>query len=339
MEIKSSLRKIRFFVLSVVSLVLILAAVTLTILNTYKPTYKVTINGQFVGYFLNQQQFDEKYNVLVNEKAQIDENVKVYLETNPLFEKTYVKETLLDEENLYTNLRAQLKTEHTVYAVLVNEEKKMTFNSKDDATNYSEKLKSSATNVATAIKEEKVEEIDELTSVEVANAIVKDVVAKTKPVVVAEPPKPAVVNRKTNSVNRGTSNITATAKSNNAYGIWPTSSRYVSCGFGGYYGHTGMDIAGRRGDPNKAFKSGKVVFAGWDSSGYGYLVKLDHGNGIQSWYAHNCKLLVSVGQYVDQGQSIGLQGSTGNSTGNHLHFEIRLNGRAVNPYGYIAAYK
>lgn len=326
------LRKIRGLILTVISLVLIFSAVLLTILNTYKPTYKVTINGQFVGYFLDQQHFDDKFNVLVNEKAQIDENVKVYLSANPIFEKTFVKFSLLEEENLYTNLRAQLKTEYTVYAVLVNDDKKMTFNSKDDAEKYTSELNRNATNVKASVKEEKVEEIDQLTSVEMANAIVKDIVAKTKPVEVV---KTVTTTAKTTKTNNTTVSRGNTSARGGAYGIWPTSSRYVSCHFGGYYGHTGTDIAGRYGDANRAYKSGKVVFAGWNSGGYGYLVKIDHGNGIQSWYAHNSRILVSAGQYVSQGQTIALQGSTGNSTGTHLHFEIRINGRAVNAYNYI----
>ncbi len=337
MNTKKIFGKIRNIIFTVISLVLIFSAVMLTILNTYKPTYKVTINNQVVGYFLNQQQFDEKFNVLVNEKKEVNEDVKVYLSANPVFEKAYVKYSLIEEENLYTNLRAQLKTEYTVYAVFVNDDKKMTFDTKDNADKYSAEVAKSATNVKTSVKSEVVEEMTELTSVDMANAIVKDIVAKTKPVVV---PKPVVVAKpktytKTTVAKPTYVSRNSTATSANAYGIWPTATRYVSCHFGGYYGHTGTDIAGKYGDPNYAYKSGKVIFAGWNSGGYGYLVKIDHGNGIQSWYAHNSRLLVSAGQYVSQGQMIALQGSTGNSTGTHLHFEIRINGRAVNAYNYI----
>ena len=336
MDTKQIFSKITKVMATVISLGLIFSAVMLTILNTYKPTNKVTINGQFVGYFIDEQQFDEKYNILLNEKKEINKDVKVYLSANPVFEKTYVKDSVIEEENIYTNLRAQLKTEYTVYAVYVNNKKQMTFDTKDNANLYAKKVKDSATKVETKVKSKIVEEMEELTTTTMANAIVKDIVAKTKPVVVPKPvvKKPVVKKPYTSYNTTVTSSRGNTATSANAYGIWPTTSRYVSCPFGGYYGHTGTDIAGRYGDPNRAYKSGKVIFAGW-ANGYGYLVKIDHGNGIQSYYAHNSKLLVRAGQYVSQGTTVGLQGSTGNSSGTHLHFEIRLNGRAVNAYNYI----
>ena len=96
----------------------------------------------------------------------------------------------------------------------------------------------------------------------------------------------------------------------------------------------GIDIAATRGTPILATASGKVSFAGW-SSGYGYLVKIDHGSGVETYYGHCSKLYVSAGDTVEAGEQIAAVGSTGNSTGNHLHFEIRLNGKQVNPQKYV----
>ena len=98
--------------------------------------------------------------------------------------------------------------------------------------------------------------------------------------------------------------------------------------------HTGIDIGGSTGNPYYAAASGKVVAAGWDG-GYGNMILIDHGNGIMTRYGHSSKLLVSVGQQVNQGQNIGLVGSTGNSTGPHLHFEVIINGSTVNPLSYL----
>ena len=98
--------------------------------------------------------------------------------------------------------------------------------------------------------------------------------------------------------------------------------------------HKGIDIAATRGTPILATASGKVTFAGW-SSGYGYLVKIDHGNGVETYYGHCSKLYVSAGDTVEAGEEIAAVGSTGNSTGNHLHFEIRLNGNQVNPESFV----
>ena len=98
--------------------------------------------------------------------------------------------------------------------------------------------------------------------------------------------------------------------------------------------HTGTDFAIALGTPAYAAASGTVTFAGWKGS-YGYLVIIDHGNGYQTYYAHCSALYVSAGQTVKQGQNISAVGSTGNSTGPHLHFEIRYNGNTLNPQNYV----
>ncbi|UZQ48897.1 peptidoglycan DD-metalloendopeptidase family protein [Clostridium kluyveri] len=99
--------------------------------------------------------------------------------------------------------------------------------------------------------------------------------------------------------------------------------------------HAGIDIAAPTGTDVFASMDGKVTFSGWDDGGYGNLVIIDHGNGLQSYYAHNSKLLVEKGEYVNKGTQIADVGNTGNSTGPHSHFEIRKNGSPVNPYTYI----
>ena len=98
--------------------------------------------------------------------------------------------------------------------------------------------------------------------------------------------------------------------------------------------HKGIDIANRRGTAICAADGGTVTYAGW-MSGYGYLVQINHGNGFVTYYGHNSSLLVSVGQHVYKGQQIARMGSTGNSTGNHCHFEVRYNGVARNPLNYL----
>jgi hypothetical protein len=84
----------------------------------------------------------------------------------------------------------------------------------------------------------------------------------------------------------------------------------------------------------KAAKAGRVIWSGWKGS-YGNLVVIDHGNGVATAYGHNSQLNVSVGQEVSQGQIIAKVGSTGNSSGPHCHFEVRINGRVVNPLSYV----
>lgn len=103
---------------------------------------------------------------------------------------------------------------------------------------------------------------------------------------------------------------------------------------GEYKLHKGIDYAGKYGDPIKASKSGVVEHSGW-ISGYGNTIILGHSNGVQTLYPHAQTLNVSVGDTVTQGDVIATVGSTGNSTGPHLHFEIRINGEAVDPLNYI----
>lgn len=100
----------------------------------------------------------------------------------------------------------------------------------------------------------------------------------------------------------------------------------------GYEFHTGVDIANSKGTPIKAAADGVVIEAGWNSGGYGNLVMIDHGNGYVSLYGHNSKIAVKVGQRVERGQVISYMGSTGRSTGNHCHFEIRYHGKPIDPY-------
>lgn len=101
--------------------------------------------------------------------------------------------------------------------------------------------------------------------------------------------------------------------------IWPVSG-YISTYFSSW--HNGVDIVNGMGTPVRAAQAGKVVYSGWDNSGYGYMVRIDHGNGLQTLYGHSSKLIAKVGDYVDQGQVIMLLGSTGRSTGPHVHFSV-----------------
>ncbi len=114
--------------------------------------------------------------------------------------------------------------------------------------------------------------------------------------------------------------------------VWPAYGRLTQ-GYSWY--HKGIDIANQAGGPILAADAGRVIAAGWVSSGYGYHVVIDHGNGYQTLYAHLSQISVVVGQSVARGASIGEMGSTGRSTGKHLHFEIIQNGARVTPFDYL----
>lgn len=146
---------------------------------------------------------------------------------------------------------------------------------------------------------------------------------------VVEAPKNAVALKGTKAI------VGYVGKSSGVFGS-PMSHLQVSSGFGSRGGgrHLGVDLRNPCGTPIYAAESGKVTFAGYSGS-YGNLVKISHGGGLESYYGHCNSLLVSAGQTVKKGQQIGTVGATGNATGYHLHFEVRLNGVAQNPFNYI----
>lgn len=123
--------------------------------------------------------------------------------------------------------------------------------------------------------------------------------------------------------------------------IWPTNGDVTSrfgwrnspWGWGSDW-HPGIDIANDYGTPVQATADGYVAFSGW-YGGYGKMIKIDHGNGIETIYGHNDELLVRVGQSVKKGEVISYMGNTGASTGTHLHYEVRVNGTAVNPANFL----
>lgn len=134
--------------------------------------------------------------------------------------------------------------------------------------------------------------------------------------------------------------VTVGAKERPEY-IWPANGR-ISSKFGkrniavGSSNHKGIDIAVSHGSDIVAAKEGTVIYAQWNSSGYGNLVKIEHEDGDVTYYAHNSSLLVKEGEHVEQGQVIAKAGSTGRSSGTHCHFEIRMDGTPVNPLDYLA---
>lgn len=140
--------------------------------------------------------------------------------------------------------------------------------------------------------------------------------------------KPPVVRR----VQVYSGPIPATATRGTGVFVWPTTGAITQ----GYKPlHRALDIAGPLGTPVKASDSGYVVVAGWSSLGYGNYIVIDHGNGYQTLYAHLSRFFVTPGDSVAKGTVIGLMGTTGRSTGSHLHFELRQGGVQRNPYGFL----
>ena len=136
----------------------------------------------------------------------------------------------------------------------------------------------------------------------------------------------------------GTKRVIAADKGGDAVMLWPVKRverSYVSSYVGDGRGHKGMDIVAPAGTPIYAASAGTVTYSGWDTSGYGYKIIVKHSDTYETLYAHCSALYVKKGDVVARGETIGAVGTTGRSTGNHLHFEVRKNGKFTDPSAYI----
>ena len=238
-------------------------------------------------------------------------------------------------DKIFNIIKSGGVTYYRYYAILVNQEEKVY------VPNFSE-----AEEIVNGLKEKKSSNIDNITISEKYETELKDMTTVEEAVakLYVKAPKVVVASNKT-TVNKTSSGKVNTAtnisssKVSLGIALLKPVSGIISSRFGARSrirssAHTGLDIATSTGTPITAAASGTVTFSGWKGS-YGYLLVITHSNGVQTYYGHCSKLYVSAGQTVSQGQTIAAVGSTGNSTGPHLHFEIRVNGIAYNPQNYL----
>lgn len=298
------------------------------ILIKYKPLYKVQINNKEVGYVKNKNEFDS----LINEYTQNkDEKVAfITLNSKPEYElKLVSNKEETNEEEIFQEIKEKSITTYTAYGITIDDDIKTYVNTPEEAENILNSLKeqySENSNVNIGIRqvytEENIETVQEenaiQTVIKIADAKIEEV---TKQKQEEEKKKNGIGN--INGVVIATKPITGMITARFGENSTVRSSS-----------HTGLDIAASTGTPIKVIASGTVVFAE-EKGSYGKLVKVEHENGVQTWYAHCSKLYVKVGDKVSAGETIAAVGSTGNSTGSHLHLEIRINGTAVNPQKYL----
>lgn len=297
----------------------------------YRPIYNVSVNGEFIGYCANKNELKAKINK-ASEDGQGGNEAFIQIENMPEYKLCFLKRNVnTNEEEIYNKIISSGTTYYKMYALVENGEEKLYMSNFEDAENVVNQLKEkdSLNKDNISIAEQYVTQLKELTNVEesVAKLYVKPSVSGVK-----------VAMTKTTKVKQTTSsNTMSNNKVNLGINLITPTKGIVTSRFGqrARNNHKGIDIGAPKGTPIYAAASGTVIYSGNRNDGYGNYIILNNGNGITTYYAHCSELLASLGQHVEQGQLIGKVGSTGNSTGNHLHFEVRVNGTAQNPQNYV----
>lgn len=311
----------RFFSITLLAFGLIIAIVFIK----YKPVYAVSISGEKVGYVSSEENFNKE----------IEENIENYsaknvdsveLSAQPEYELKLVnKSEETNEDSILIAMQKEMKITYKYYDILLNNEKIESVDTKEEAEEIINSMNNqNEEEISLSIAERTTNNPEEISTndLEVAKITISNTISNTIEQKREEEEKAKGIAN-VNGIKIAVLPVQGTISSR--YGV---SSRIrVST-------HTGLDIAATTGTPINVVSDGTVTFAGWSGS-YGKLVKIDHGNGVETWYAHTSKMYVTAGEQVSAGETIAAVGSTGNSTGPHLHFEIRINGKTVNPQNYV----
>lgn len=323
----------------IISVLFLASLTTIGIVSfIYHPIYAVYFNDELIGYSSNKTKIQKKINDYMDNGD--SENVAfVDIENLPQYKLCLLKKNIkANDEEILTKVKASGINYYTYYAIVENGVEKCNISKLEDAQNVLNQLqeKNSDNKDNLSIEQKYEKDLGEFVTSEQAVAQLYKEVTSSKRVA------SSVTSRSkdsTSSEKISTSMTISNSKPNLGINLIEPVSGKITSRYGEKSGirsgaHTGLDIANSYGTPIKACASGTVVFAGTKGS-YGRMVIISHGNGVQTYYGHNSSLKVSVGQTVSQGQTIALMGSTGNSTGNHCHLEIRLNGTSLNPSYYL----
>lgn len=289
----------------------------------YKPVYVVEIDNDKVGYVENKEAFEEsiKTGVLTTNERNVD---SVVIENNPEYELALIdKNETTNEDEILNKIEEEAQVTYKYYEIALNNEAVNSVDTIEEAKQVINDVKQENGNADLSIVEKYTENKNEVTTKEdtVAKEEIQTKIEEQKNNEKAENNDSNITN--INGIQVATLPVTGTITSR--YG---ESSRLRKST------HTGLDIACVTGTSIKVVADGVVESAEYTGS-YGNLVKINHGNGIETWYGHTSKMFVTKGQEVKAGDIIAAVGSTGNSTGPHLHFEIRINGNTVNPQNYL----
>lgn len=318
-HIRSSLK---FIFLIIIATVLIVGMISLV----YRPMYSVTLDGEFIGYTTNKSKLQKR----INEYLENGDGNIAFIDVEKLPEYSLCllkKDNQTNDDEIFEKIKNSGTTYYEYYAILEKSKEKYYVSTKKDAEDVINKL-----------KEKKSTNINDLAYSQIHSTELKEF-KDTDSIITALYEKPKVVIASayaTYSGERIVSNATPSAQVLGIGLIKPVSGIITSrFGIRSSGSHKGLDIATSTGTTVAAAAGGTVTFSGWDSYGLGNCIKISHGNGVTTVYGHCSKLYVTSGQKVSAGEAIAAVGSTGNSTGPHLHLEIRVNGVAQNPQLYL----
>ena len=316
---------LKFFNITIIALGIIIAI----ILIKYKPMYKVSISGEELGYVVDKQALEETLKEEITESSsKTIENIQ--LNEQPEYELKLVSRTeSTEEKEVVQELKEETTITYKYYEIAVQENVVEKVNTSKEAEELVNEIKkennSEEINLSIVEKYTQNDEEANTSDLEVA----KEKVQETVKTAIQEIEQQKEEEERWNAlpsihgIKLAVTPIEGTITSR--YGV--SSSIRKST-------HTGLDISAVTGTDIKVVADGTVISAGYSGS-YGYLVKVDHGNGVETWYAHTSKMYVKKGDTVKAGDVIAAVGSTGNSTGPHLHLEIRIDGKTVNPQKYL----
>lgn len=296
------------------------------IMLKYKPAYAVTFKNEVIGYVDNKDEFQD---LIDNDVLKTEEENIAFVSLDKVdYSFELVSRDLINKDEILSELKSNSKNIYKVYEVSNGEdEDSVFFNSIDEANEYVDGIKEEYNKIDTELSIDTLyleDEVNEETIQEAKAKVTEKLDAELKQKEEEEEEQKRIESQTVNGIYLACIPVTGGTISSR-YGVSESVRDHV---------HKGLDIAASYGTPIKAVADGTVTYAG-SYGGYGNIVIIDHGNGIETYYGHCSKITTSVGNTVSAGDTIAAVGSTGNSTGNHCHFEIRVNGTQVNPQTYL----
>lgn len=304
----------------IVLLLIGLAIIGFIVFVVYKPMYSVSLNGEFIGYTEDRGRLQKKINEYIKSG---DSKTVAFVEIDnlPEYNLCLLQKGLTANDNeIFDKVISSGVPYYKYYAILDNGEEKYYVQSYEEAEAIVQELKNKNS-----------QNKDTITYTLKYETQLKDFTDTNTAVAALYKEMPKITTTK--FVTKKTVDYTNTAL---GIALIKPINGTITSRFGRRSSgtHTGLDIATSAGTPIKAAATGTVIYSGYKGS-YGNMVIIAHTNSIQTYYCHCSKLYVSKGQTVSQGETIAAVGSTGNSTGPHLHLEVRVNGVAKNPQNYV----